>query len=73
MSEVSREEAIKDIKENVLPCVGGKSLRKAISDMEKLEKIEKIIFRRSDIKTEEQAKASMVVKFMEIEQIVKGE
>lgn len=44
MSEISREKAIKDIQENVLPCVGGKSLRIAISDMQKLEKIKQILF-----------------------------
>lgn len=32
-------EAIKDIKENILPCVGGKSLEMAINALEKQKKI----------------------------------
>lgn len=36
-------EAVKDIKENILPCVGGKSLVLAINSLEKIDKIKKII------------------------------
>ena len=36
---MTESEAIKDIKENILPCVGGKSLEMAIDALEKQEKI----------------------------------
>ena len=36
---MTESEAIKDIKENVLPCVGGKSLVLAINALENQEKI----------------------------------
>lgn len=74
MSEISIEEHIKELR--VMNSLWGmtssqrRAVEIAISDMEKLKKIKEVLFRRSDIKTEEQAKASMVVKFMEIEQII---
>ena len=36
-------EAVKDIKENILPFVGGESLVLAINALEKIDKIKKII------------------------------
>ena len=36
-------EAVKDIKENILPCVGVESLVLAINALEKIDKIKKII------------------------------
>ena len=40
---MTESEAIKDIKENILPCVGGKSLEMAINALEKQEKIKDLL------------------------------
>ena len=39
---MTESEAFKDIKENILPCVGGKSLVVAIKALEKQEKIKAV-------------------------------
>ena len=40
---MTESEALKDIKENILPCVGGKSLVVAINALENQEKIKDLL------------------------------
>ena len=40
---MTREEAIHDIEECVLPCVGGISLRMAIEDMKEMDRLSKAV------------------------------
>ena len=39
---MTESEAIKDIKENILPCVGGKSLEMAINELEEIQQYKEI-------------------------------